>query len=50
MRLNHESPMIQVSEKNVQIKHKKYGKGRHRNLSDHFEADSLLYRRNRTRS
>ena len=27
-----------IYEKNVQIKHKKYGKGRHRNLLDRFEA------------
>ena len=29
------------SVKNVQIKHKKYGKGGHRNLSDHFETMSF---------
>ena len=30
--------MIHEYEKNVQIMHKKYGKGGHRNLFDHFEA------------
>ena len=28
--------------KNVQIEYKKYDKGGHRNLSDHFESEFLL--------
>ena len=39
MCLNHESPMFQRGEKNAQIKHKKYGKGGHRNLPIHFKDD-----------
>ena len=33
------SSMIHEYEKNVQIKHKKYGKGGHRNLLYYFEAN-----------